>query len=93
MSATRQKSGGALHLSPGMRVQIRDAEWRVRRVDPSSDGGFHLVCDGLSEVVRGRESQFLTKLEDELRILSPESTELVDDDSPGYQAGLLSTPS
>ena len=89
MSATTQQSGGALHLSPGMRVQIRDAEWRVRRVDPSSDGGFHLVCDGLSEVVRGREGQFLTKLEDEVRILSPESTELVDDDSPGYQAGLL----
>lgn len=78
-----------LSLAPGMRVEIRDAEWRIRRVDRSSDGGYHLVCEGLSELVRGREGQFLTLLEQSVRVLSPEDTVLVDDTSAGYQAGLL----
>ena len=79
----------SLSLAPGMRVEIRDAEWRVRRVDLSTDGGYHLVCEGLSELVRGREGQFLTRLEDGVRILSPEDTALIEDNSPGYRAALL----
>jgi hypothetical protein len=46
-----------------MRVEVRDAEWRIRRVDRSSDGGYLLACEGLPELVGGREGQFLTKLE------------------------------
>ena len=30
-----------LPYAPGARVVIRDEEWLVRRVDPSSDGGHH----------------------------------------------------
>ena len=76
-------------LAPGMRVEIRDAEWRIRRVDHSSDGGLQLVCDGLSELVRGREGRFLTRLENSVRVLSPEHTQLVEDRSEGFRAGLL----
>ena len=76
-------------LAPGMRVEIRDAEWRIRRVDHSSDGGLQLVCEGLSELVRGREGRFLTRLEDSVRVLSPEHTQLVEDSSEGFRAGLL----
>ena len=47
-----------LPYAPGARVVIRDEEWLVRRVDPSSDGGHLLSCDGVSELVRGRASQF-----------------------------------
>ncbi len=72
-----------------MRVEIRDAEWRVRRVDHSSDGGQQLVCEGLSELVRGREGRFLTNLERSVRILSPEHTQLIEDDSEGFRAGFL----
>ncbi|MDZ7852789.1 MAG: hypothetical protein U5L98_09150 [Halomonas sp.] len=53
------------------------------------DGGYRLGCSGLSELVRGREAQFLSKLEDDIRILDPATTELVDDLSQGYRAGLL----
>ncbi|MBV0934403.1 DEAD/DEAH box helicase [Marinobacterium weihaiense] len=74
---------------PGMRVEIRDAEWRIQRVDRASDGGFRLHCIGLSELVRGRESLFLSKLEQNARILDPVSTELVDDLSSGYRAAQL----
>lgn len=48
------------HLAPGVRVEIRDAEWRIKRVDMTSDGGHLLTCEGLSELVRGREATFLS---------------------------------
>ncbi|MBJ4962471.1 hypothetical protein JGF25_23845, partial [Salmonella enterica subsp. enterica serovar Mbandaka] len=51
------------NYAPGMRVVIRDAEWRIRRADDSGDGGHLLTCDGISELVRGKEGLFLTKLE------------------------------
>lgn len=58
-------------IAPGMRVQIRDAEWRVRRVDRSSDGGNVITCEGLSELVQGREALFLDRLED-VEVLAPD---------------------
>ena len=75
--------------APGARVVIRDEEWLVRRVDPSSDGGFLLSCDGISELVRGRNSQFLTKLEDEIIALDPAKTELVADSSSHFNTTFL----
>ena len=35
-------------MAPGARIVVRDEEWLVRRVDPSSDGGRLLTCDGVS---------------------------------------------
>ena len=78
-----------LPYAPGARVVIRDEEWLVRRVDPSSDGGHLLSCDGVSELVRGRTSQFLTELEDEIIVLDPAKTELVADTSSHYNSTLL----
>lgn len=76
-------------LAPGLRVEIRDAEWRIKRVDHTNDGGHLLTCEGLSELVRGREGLFLTKLEETVRVLDPATTQLVDDLSSGYRASLL----
>ncbi|MGO2133533.1 MAG: DEAD/DEAH box helicase [Halomonas sp.] len=75
-------------FAPGMRVEIRDAEWRIMRVDYSSDGGYVLTCEGLSELVQGREALFLTGI-DKVRILDPRETELVDDVSSNFGASLL----
>lgn len=77
------------HLAPGVRVEIRDAEWRIKRLDMTSDGGQLLTCEGLSELVRGREATFLSKLETSIRVLQPEATELCDDLSSGYRASRL----
>jgi SNF2 family DNA or RNA helicase len=78
-----------LSYAPGSRVVIRDEEWLVRRVDPSSDGGHLLACDGVSDLVRGRAALFLTKLEDEIVVLDPAMTELVADTSSHFNSTFL----
>ncbi|MCA8231297.1 DEAD/DEAH box helicase [Burkholderia vietnamiensis] len=78
-----------LPFAPGSRAVIRDEEWLIRRVDPTTDGGWLLSCDGISELVRGQSALFLTELEDKIEVLDPAQTELVPDTSPAYNATLL----
>ncbi|MBE0645533.1 MAG: DEAD/DEAH box helicase [Bacteroidetes bacterium] len=75
--------------APGSRVEIRDAEWIVRRVDRSSSVGFALTVTGVSELVRDRNAIFLTELEPDIRILDPARTRLVADASPGFRNARL----
>jgi superfamily II DNA or RNA helicase len=72
-----------------MRVVIRGEEWLIRRVDPSADSGYLLRCDGLSELVNGKEALFLTALEGPIEIQDPKATSLVPDTSDRYAAALL----
>lgn len=78
-----------LPFAPGSRAEIRDEEWLIRRVDPTTDGGSLLTCDGVSALVQGRSALFLTELEDTIKVLDPAETELVPDTSPTYNATLL----
>ncbi|MFM0273525.1 DEAD/DEAH box helicase [Paraburkholderia aspalathi] len=78
-----------LPFAPGSRAEIRDEEWLIRRVDPTTDGGSLLTCDGVSELVQGRSALFLTELEDTIKVLDPAETELVPDTSPTYNATIL----
>lgn len=68
---------------PGCRVLIRDEEWIVRVSNQCDLGGHELECLGVSETVRHREALFLSAI-DEVRVLDPKDTVLVDDDSPSY---------
>ncbi|MCM8885063.1 MAG: DEAD/DEAH box helicase [Candidatus Thiodiazotropha sp.] len=77
------------NYAPGARVEIRDTEWVVRRIDVSSDKGHQLTCDGISELVRGKTGIFLTQLEDEIKILDPATTELIQDTSNAFEQSLL----
>jgi superfamily II DNA or RNA helicase len=76
-------------FAPGMRVVIRNEEWLIRRVDPSTDDGYLLRCDGLSELVSGKEALFLSALEGPIEIQAPEATSLVQDSSDKYASALL----
>src|SRR2546427_7805070 len=76
-------------IAPGARIVVRDEEWLVRRVDPASDGGRLLTCDGVSDLVRGQASLFLTALEGPIAVLDPAETQLVADPSPMFNAALL----
>ncbi|MDD2609894.1 MAG: DEAD/DEAH box helicase [Giesbergeria sp.] len=78
-----------LTFAPGARAVIRDEEWLIRRVDPATDGGHLLTCDGISDLVRGQNALFLTALEDTIEVLDPSKTELVPDVSPTYNASIL----
>ncbi|MDE2395591.1 MAG: DEAD/DEAH box helicase [Burkholderiales bacterium] len=78
-----------LPYAPGSRVVIRDEEWLIRRADPSTDGGWLLTCDGVSDLVRGTSALFLSVLEDRIEVLDPARTELVPDASPTFNASLL----
>ena len=78
-----------LPYAPGSRVVIRDEEWLIRRADPSTDGGWLLTCDGVSDLVRGTTALFLSALEDHIEVLDPAKTELVPDTSPTFNASLL----
>lgn len=74
-----------LVFAPGARVEIRGEEWIVRRAEPTSTGDTAVHVTGLSELVRNKNSIFLTDLDREMRVLEPEQTELVADPSPGYR--------
>lgn len=68
----------------GAHVIIRDAEWRIIEVQHTTNNNFRLTCTGLSDLVRGRKGIFYTGLEDDVKILLPDETELKQDDSPGF---------
>ncbi len=76
-------------FAPGARVEIRDEEWVVRRVDRTTHQGYQLTCEGISELVRGKEALFLSDLEDEIKVLDPKDTKLVQDMSPKFSQGRL----
>lgn len=48
--------------TPGARIPVRDALWRIKRVDQVGGQGRLLTCDGLSELVNGREARFWTTI-------------------------------
>lgn len=76
-------------IAVGARILVRDAEWRVNAVEPVVEGGWCLKCTGLSELVRGRQVEFLTLYETGVRVLRPEESRLVLDTSPGFALSRL----
>jgi hypothetical protein len=72
-------------FAPGARVEIRGEEWIVRSAEQTSTGDTAVHVTGLSELVRNKNSIFLTDLDRDMRVLQPEATELVPDPSPGYR--------
>ncbi|MGO9793905.1 MAG: DEAD/DEAH box helicase [Solirubrobacteraceae bacterium] len=75
-------------LAPGARVEVRDEDWLITRVQETKADGMLIRALGLSELVRDQEATFFTNLDD-VRPLRPEDTKLVHDDSPGFRRGRL----
>ena len=75
-------------LAPGARVLIRDAEWLVRKVDRTATNRQAVSVVGLSQIVKDREAIFLDEI-DQIELLNPEDTDLVDDTSSCYRDSLL----
>ena len=78
----------APEVAPGSRVLIRGEEWLVKRVDTNTLGNLALRCEGVSQLVSGREAVFLSDL-DEIELVDPAKTKLVPDGSPVYRDARL----
>ncbi len=75
--------------APGARIIVRDAQWLVRKVERTQGNGHLIYAVGLSELVRDKEAQFLTRAEQKIEILDPAKTELVQDTSSNYRSAML----
>lgn len=76
-------------IAPGALLEVRDALWRVLRVDRASSGRAVWTVAGVSSFVQDQEAVFLEDYEPSVRVLEPEKTKVVADDSPQHRAGLL----
>ena len=56
--------------APGARIIVRDAQWLVRKVERTQGNGHIVHAIGLSELVRDKEAQFLTRA-DSIEIMDP----------------------
>ncbi len=79
--------GGA--IAPGALIEVRDALWRVLKVDVTSTGRAAWTVVGVSPFVRDQEAVFLEDYEPPPKVLDPAETKLVEDPSPQHRAGLL----
>jgi SNF2 family DNA or RNA helicase len=82
--ATQQQS-----IVPGARIEIRDAEWLVRRIERSARSGNVIYAVGLSGIVRDKEAVFIDSLEKNIEVVDPSLTELISDSSPYFRDTLL----
>lgn len=78
-----------MNFTPGQRVIIRDVEWVIRRADILADDGYELVCNGISNFIKGKETIFLTSYEKNIQIINPLETKFVIDKSSAFQQSLL----
>ena len=72
----------------GTRVLIRDEEWLIKTVEPSSFNAYCLDVVGVSPFVKDRETRFLTDLEEQcgkFELVDPLQTELKLDESGNYE--------
>ncbi len=79
-------------LAPGARIECRSAEWLVRSISRSSDGQQIIDVVGISPFLREKEAKFLVDVEKAaggFKVLQPEFTELVQDNSPQFRDSLL----
>ena len=81
-----QPSGG--NYPPGSQILVRDEEWLVRKVTPTTHDGLMIEATGVSEFVRDTEAVFYDGI-DRVQVLDPRHTELVADDSSNHRRARL----
>jgi ERCC4-related helicase len=75
-------------FAPGTRIEVRDAEWMVRTCTRTAHDGYKIAALGVSEFVRDEEAVFFTGVE-EPKLLRPEETEPVADETAGFAKSRL----
>ncbi|MGE7434794.1 SNF2-related protein [Kitasatospora sp. NPDC001175] len=77
-----------LGIAVGTVIEVRDEDWLVRSISKPRDGEYLIKATGASDLVRGHEARFLTSL-DKPRVLRPEDTRLVPDNSKEFRRSRL----
>ncbi|MEU7447466.1 DEAD/DEAH box helicase [Streptomyces diastaticus] len=73
----------------GTVIEVRDEEWLVRSSSRIRADEILIEATGASELVRGHRARFLTSLDGMPRVLRPEDTRLVRDESEGFRLSRL----
>lgn len=75
--------GEKMELAPGMRLIIREEEWMVKKIELNSLNNNVIHCEGISSIVKGKKSIFLSDLE-KITKVDPREVNFVKDDSPHF---------
>lgn len=76
-------------LAPGLRILVRDEEWMIKKIDNNSFGNRAIYCIGISPLVKDKECIFLEDLEDDITVIDPVNTKLIEDTSPLFKKAKL----
>ena len=79
-------------IVPGARIEVRDAEWLVKRTEQSGNSRSVIHAVGLTGIVRNKEAIFVKELEEThggIKVVDPTSIEFVSDDSSHFKDTLL----
>jgi ERCC4-related helicase len=82
-------SSASQSLVPGARIEIRDAEWIVKKIERSSRSGNIIYVTGISGIVQDKDAIFIDSLEGDIEIIDPAKIELVADGSSYFNDTLL----
>ena len=77
------------NFSSGQRITVRGEEFRITRVEQNANKSHIIYADGLSELVSNKHYIFDTAIDCDIKIVSPNNTQLVADDSPQCRATRL----
>lgn len=84
MTVSPAATTDANFFAPGMYVDVRDEEWLITKVDPTTDG-WRLEVRGVSEYVRDVRAVFFSAL-DAINVFDPSDVSVVPDThSPNYR--------
>jgi len=76
-------------LAPGARILCREAQWLIKSTNIASDGSRVIEAIGVSEFIQGKVARFIESMEQDIQILRPEDTTLINDDSSSFVNSLL----
>lgn len=74
-----------MQYAPGQRISVRGEDFLVTNILENHDGSYILDGEGISELVKGKQFVFDTKIDADIAVVDPAQTELVADNESDYR--------
>jgi superfamily II DNA or RNA helicase len=74
-----------MQFSIGQRISTRGEDFIISSINENFDGSFIIDAEGISELVKGKRFSFDTSIDEEIKAVDPNLTQLEADDSGGYR--------